>query len=214
MKLYSLLDLETTGFADDGAVIPQQIIEAAAIVVDETGSIHRTYYGRFTPTIPVLPGAAKVNGYTAEAWAGWPEIAAHDLNVLAAFMDGTQAVGSMPSFDKERIDEEIARVGGRAPVLSTHRRLDLGSVGAPLVEGLGLASGGMDAIIAGLESVGLPVPPMPARLREVARGRDGAHTAMGDAWRTLHALRCLWEPVERHWRTVGAMYAAEHMPRD
>ena len=37
MKLYSLLDLETTGFADDGAVIPQQIIEAAAIVVDETG---------------------------------------------------------------------------------------------------------------------------------------------------------------------------------
>ena len=90
MKLYSLLDLETTGFADSGAVIPQQIIEAAAIVVDETGAIQRVYYGRFTPTIPVLPGAARVNGYTAEAWAGCPELAAHDLNTLAAFMDGTQ----------------------------------------------------------------------------------------------------------------------------
>ena len=203
MKLYSLLDLETTGFADDGAVIPQQIIEAAAIVVDETGSIHRTYYGRFTPTIPVLPGAARVNGYTPEAWAGCPELAAHDLNTLAAFMDGTQVVGSMPSFDAARLDEEIARVGGRAPVLSTHRRLDLGSVGAPLVEGLGLTSGGMDAIIAGLESVGLPVPPMPDRLREMARGRDGAHTAMGDAWRLLHVMTTVYWPAVAEWKKIG-----------
>lgn len=203
MKLYSLLDLETTGFADDGAVIPQQIIEAAAIVVDETGSIHRTYYGRFTPTIPVLPGAARVNGYTPEAWAGWPELGAYDLNVLAAFMDGTQAVGSMPSFDKERIDEEIARVGGRLPALSTHRRLDLGSVGAPLVEGLELTSGGMVAIVEGLASVGLPVPPMPDRLREMARGRDGAHTAMGDAWRLLHVMNVVYWPAVEQWEKIG-----------
>ena len=69
MKLYSLLDVETTGWADSGPPVPQQIIEVAAIVVDETGAIQRTYYGRFTPTIPVLPGAAKVNGYAPEAWA-------------------------------------------------------------------------------------------------------------------------------------------------
>lgn len=207
MKLYSLLDLETTGFADDGAAIPQQIIEAAVIVVDDTGAIHRTYYGRFTPTIPVLPGAARVNGYTPEAWAGCPELAAHDLNTLAAIMDGTQAVGSMPAFDAARLDEEIARVGGRAPALSTHRRLDLGSVGAPLVEGLSLASGGMDSIIAGLASVGLPVPPMPARLREVARGRDGAHTAMGDAWRLLHVMQAVYWPAVAEWRTFGRMHA-------
>ena len=188
MKLYSLLDLETTGFADEGAVIPQQIIEAAAIVVDETGAIQRVYYGRFTPTIPVLPGAARVNGYTPEAWAGWPELGAHDLNTLAAFLDGTQVVGSMPAFDAARIDEEIARVGGRAP---------------PLVEGLGLTSGGMDAIIAGLESVGLPVPPMPDRLREMARGRDGAHTAMGDAWRLLHVMTTVYWPAVAEWKKIG-----------
>ena len=197
MKLYSLLDLETTGFADDGAVIPQQIIEAAAIVVDETGAIQRVYYGRFTPTIPVLPGAARVNGYTPEAWAGWPELGAHDLNTLAAFLDGTQVVGSMPSFD-------AARVGGRLPALSTHRRLDLGSVGAPLVEGLGLASGGMVAIVEGLASVGLPVPPMPDRLREQARGRDGAHTAMGDAWRLFHVMNVVYWPAVRDWQKIGA----------
>jgi hypothetical protein len=203
MKLYSLLDLETTGFADDGAVIPQQIIEAAAIVVDETGAIQRVYYGRFTPTIPVLPGAARVNGYTPEAWAGWPELGAHDLNTLAAFLDGTQVVGSMPAFDAARIDEEIARVGGRAPVLSTHRRLDLGSVGAPLVEGLELTSGGMVAIVEGLASVGLPVPPMPDRLREMARGRDGAHTAMGDAWRLLHVMTTVYWPAVAEWKKIG-----------
>lgn len=203
MKLYSLLDLETTGFADSGPPVPQQIIEAAAIVVDETGEIQRTYYGRFAPTIPVLPAAARVNGYTPEAWAGCPKLAAHHLASLAFELDGTQVVGSMPSFDAARIDEEIARVGGRAPVLSTHRRLDLGSVGAPLVEGLGLTSGGMVAIVEGLASVGLPVPPMPDRLREMARGRDGAHTAMGDAWRLLHVMTTVYWPAVAEWKKIG-----------
>ena len=56
----------------------------------------------------------------------------------------------------------------------------------------------------GLASVGLPVPPMPAGLREVCRGRDGAHTAMGDAWRLLHVMTTVYWPAVAEWKKIGA----------
>lgn len=189
MKTYALLDVEDTGFAEDGAPIPQQVIEVAALVVSFP---------------PVLPRAAQVNGYTPDAWKGYPEINARDLNRLADLLDGTQVVGSMPAYDEARLESERARTGARAPKLATHRRLDLGSVGAPLVEALGLKSGGMDAIIAGLESLGLAVPDVPPWLVMEARGRIGAHTAMGDAWRLLHVMRHVYLPAVERWQRRAA----------
>lgn len=205
MKLYTLFDQEDTGFSDDGTPIPQQTIEVAALVVSYPAlEVERCYYARFRPTIPVLPKAAQVNGYTPEAWEGYPELNARDLNTLADMLDGTQLVGSAPAYDDRILTAERARVGGREPRLSTHRRLDLGSIGAPLVEALGLKNGGMDAIIAGLESIGLPVPPVAPWLTMQSRGRDGAHTAMGDAWRLLHVMRHVYRPAVEHWQRKAA----------
>jgi hypothetical protein len=205
MKRYALLDQEDTGFSDDGTPIPQQTIEIAALIVSYPAlEVERVYYARFRPTIPVLPAAAKVNGYTPETWELYPELNAYDLDHLADMLDGTQVVGSMPSYDDRILTAERARVGGREPRLATHRRLDLGSIGAPLVEALGLKSGGMDAIIGGLESIGLLVPPTPTYIQHASRGRTGPHTAMGDAWRLLHVMRHVYLPAVEHWQRKAA----------
>ena len=205
MKLYTLLDQEDTGFADDGADIPQQTIEIAALVVTYPDlEVERWYYARFRPTIPVLSGAARVNGYTPEAWEGYPELTARDLDTLADVMDGTQIVGSAPAYDDRILAAERARVGGRAPRLSTHRRLDVGSLGAPLVDAVGLRSGGLDAITVALADLGLHMPEVPPWLALMTRGRGGAHTAMGDAWRLLHVMRHVYLPAVEHWQHKAA----------
>ena len=208
-----IVDCEDTGFSDTDEPIPQQPIELAALRVRDWQVTARLYC-RWQPSIAVQPKAAAVNGYTGANWidAGWMH--ERDLAEFADIARGAQWAGSFPDYDFRLLDEARRSFGLPPFPLGTHRKLDVGSLGAPLLRARGVTRGGMDPIIDTLASLGMPVPPMPTNLAAMARGRTGPHTAMGDAWRTLHALRCLWEPAERHWRTVGAMYAAEHMPRD
>lgn len=210
---FAIVDTEDTGFSDTDTPIPQEPIELAALRVRDwrvVGSL----YCRWRPSIAVQPKAAAVNGYTPEAWAWtWPMIAG-DMDAFAALCDGAQWAGSFPDYDFRLLDAARRAFGLPAFPLGTHRKEDVGSLGAPMLRALGVTRGGMDAIVDTLAFLGMPVPLMPADLAAMARGRTGPHTAMGDAWRTLHALRCLWRPAERHWRTIGAMFAADHLPRE
>ncbi len=204
---------EDTGFSDTDTPIPPAPIELAALRVRDWQVVGRLYC-RWRPTLTVQPKAAAVNGYTPEAWAwAWP-MTQGDLDAFADIARGAQWAGSFPDYDFRLLDAARRAFGMPAFPLATHRKIDVGSLGAPMLRALGVTRGGMDPIVDTLAGLGMPVPPMPADLATMARGRTGPHTAMGDAWRTLHALRCLWRPAERHWRTIGAMFAADHLPRE
>lgn len=197
---FIVCDLEDTGFSPDpDKPVAQEIIELAALRVRDWRVVN-AMYRRIRPTLPVLPPAMKVNGYTPEAWAGSRKIDAGVMMTFHDFVTGAQWVGSNPGYDFGQLDAARLAFGLPPFPLGTHRKIDVGSLGAPLVAAR-QTRGGLEGICEALVSVGQPVPPMPSELAELARGRDGAHTAMCDAWRTLHALRCLWEPAEQHWRS-------------
>jgi DNA polymerase III subunit epsilon len=59
-------DCETGGLSPREA----DMVEVACIITDPTGvTIHQEYSAKVFPKKPVDPGAAKINGYTAEKWA-------------------------------------------------------------------------------------------------------------------------------------------------
>lgn len=200
---FAIVDIEDTGFAaPHEPPVPQEIIELAALRVRDWRVVN-AMYRRVRPTLLVLSGAMKVNGYAPEAWAGCRKLDAGDMLTFHDFVSGAQWVGSNPGYDYGHLEAAARKFAVPDFPLGTHRKIDVGSLGAPLVA-VRQTRGGLDGICEALAAVGHPVPPMPRELAEIARGRDGAHTAMGDAWRTLHALRCLWEPAEAHWRAKGA----------
>lgn len=195
---WAVCDTETTGW-DKSDTEPQEPIELAALRVTEDFEVVGRFYRRWQPSLPVQPGAAKVNGYNAIDWIDCDAICQVDLVHFASFIDGTEWVGSNPRYDFDLI--EAQRIGRRLSPwrLSTHRKVDVGSLGLPLIKARG-RKGGLDGIIGALTALGQPAPPMPTDLAEIAGGRIGPHTAMGDAWRTLHAFRCLMQPALTYWR--------------
>lgn len=195
MMDYLILDCETTGLGDD-----DEPIECAALRVSPAWEVTRVFYCRWAPWVPVSPEAATINGYAGSAWDGYGKAHAYDLRVLNEIAEGAKLAGSNPGFDVCMLRKLRERHGVAEPALGTHRMDDLGSLGTPLCRAAGSPRGGQAAVLEALARAGLPVPPMPAELARHGRGRTGPHTALGDAWAALHALRCLISPAETYWR--------------
>jgi hypothetical protein len=192
--IITFVDVETTGFDNPAP------IEIAAMRLTPAWTVERAFYRRWQPSKPVEPDAARINGYNERDWQGCEPVTEDDLRAFSAFVAGSQWAGSHPDFDYGAMEPN--RVGARLPEwhLATHRRINVGSNGGPLIEAVGGTSGGQAAILEALAKVGRPVPPMPEWLVDLARGRIGVHSAMGDAWSGAWALRHLWTEAEEYWR--------------
>lgn len=196
----TMVDVETTGF---DAPAP---IEIAALHLSPSWMVTSAFYRRWQPAKDVEPEAAAVNGYTPEAWALCEPVTADDLRAFGEFLTGRQWSGSFPDFDFRAL--EALRIGARLPPwpTATHRKIDVGSLGAPLCAAVDCKAG-QEGILAGLAALGKPLPPVPEWLCERAGGRAGPHTAMGDAWAASWILRHVWQPYEEHWRGEVARVA-------
>ena len=193
----AIVDTDTTGFDDPAP------IEIAALHVSPAWTVTRAFYRRWLPAKDVEPKAAEKNGYTPEAWALCEPVTADDLRAFGEFVAGRQWAGSFPDFDFRALEPN--RIGARLPSwdVATHRKIDVLTLGAPLIRATERERNGQASVLDALASLGLPLPPLPEWLAALAGGRTGPHTAMGDAWATVWALRCTWQPVEEYWR--GAM---------
>ena len=189
MKLV-FVDTETTGLDRQA----DEVIELAALRVDwPSWTTEAVFYQRFRPTRPVSPEAAAVNGYTEDAWRGNPDVdspnARRAIMHFVNFCGGARWVGSMPQFDYDFIERARRTLSVRPWALASRRLIDVGSLGAPLLfAGYG-EKGGLDELCAVL-GVSLDVPPS-SLVSLAAKGRVGAHTAMGDALRTRDVFRKL-----------------------
>ena len=186
------------------------MIELAAIKVGfPIGDTCEMFYQRFAPSVPVSPEAAKVNGYTPEAWGNAPILHSPDGGIaLSGFVDfirGARWVGSMPQFDFDMLHRPCAAMRGFdiGKVLASRRLIDVGSLGAMLVlAGIG-EKGGLDELC---EKLKIPDTndPMLDDFAKMTGGRIGPHTAMGDALRTLAAFVTLTEVfVPAAWEAFG-----------
>jgi len=184
------VDTETTGLDRQA----DEIIELAALRVDwPSWTTEAVFYQRFRPEREVSPEAAAANGYTEEAWRGSPDVdspnAYAKIAAFVEFTDGARWVGSMPQFDYDFLERARARGLVRPWALASRRLIDVGSLGTPLLfAGYG-EKGGLDELCTVLD-VSLDVPPS-SLVSLAAKGRVGAHTAMGDALRTRDVFRKL-----------------------
>jgi DNA polymerase-3 subunit epsilon len=203
MTTLVFVDTETTGLDPR----KDQIIELAAIRMDwHSWTTERFYYQRFRPTVGVNAEAARVNGYTPEAWAGAPHLSARHIAEIMIFAEGARWIGSMPTFDFDFIEEaRMALAPSWTWKLASRRLIDVGSLGAPLIFAGLNEKGGLDEICSVLHiadprayyenEVGL------GNVYRETGGRIGAHTAMGDALRTAKAFRKLMLRAVDSWST-------------
>lgn len=113
-------DLETTGFIVNG-VCPQ-ILQYAFVTWDD-GKLVSATQRLVMPTIPCEPSAAKVNGFTPEAWqaAGATPLDAEDVKLFHSLMNN-QFVGghNVLGFDLPILKAECNRLGWAAPIHDYH----------------------------------------------------------------------------------------------
>jgi DNA polymerase III epsilon subunit-like protein len=156
----------------------------------------------------VSPEAAKVNGYTPEEWmvpkAKLPS--ADIVDSLIGFTAGCHWVGSMPQFDFDILDLMRRRYYPSSIwALASHRLIDVGSLGAPLMFAGLTEKGGLDAICKVLQIEVGDLLHGGAFVNErhplyrVSDGRIGAHTALGDALRTARAFERLMNRYVSAW---------------
>jgi DNA polymerase III epsilon subunit-like protein len=137
------LDVETTGLTADDEVID------LAIATWDDGKTDVRYVGRWYPIGPCTPEAARVNGYSPEAWAAaeFPKVGgvfSHEAAChVSQALDGLVLWGgSNPAFDERMLREAFRRVRCPWPKMG-HRKVDIASLAAPLlavgkVKGTGL----------------------------------------------------------------------------
>ena len=173
------------------------------------------FYKLVHPTMRrVDPTAAEVNGYTPMAWMGAERMTAELIDELIEFTVGCHWVGSMPQFDFDILDAQRRRLYPSRPwSLASHRLIDVGSLGAPLMFGGHTEKGGLDAIC---KVLGIPsdVPLLNGRpvgyghpIFDVAGGRVGPHTAMGDTIRTVAVFRALMTRYVWAWTPAALVVA-------
>lgn len=125
------------------------------------------------PTLPVDPGAAKVNGYTPEEWARRGATRHFDWNdrqILTA-LDGAIVGGHNVKFDLGFIEAECRRLQVAVPSWN-HRNIDTQALSMPLVAMGVIKSASLKDVAAFL---GLP--------------SHDAHTSEGDVRNTI----AVWE---------------------
>lgn len=106
------LDFETGGFSPATA----DIIEAACILTDPSGkTILGEYVAKVTPLRPVDPGAAAVNGYTTEKWAGVSIPLEQALIKILGFAKDAMLCAHNTPFDKAFLDDGMAKHKMRWP---------------------------------------------------------------------------------------------------
>ena len=170
----AIVDTETTGFDDPAP------IEIAALHVSPAWTVTRAFYRRWLPAKDVEPKAAEKNDYTPEAWALCEPVTADDLRAFGEFVAGRQWAGSFPDFDFRALEPN--RIGARLPSwdVATHRKIDVGSLGAPLCA-VTDNSGGMEGICLALAALA-------AHRSQVPRGvpaKGGAHRRHPRAYWTV-----------------------------
>lgn len=180
MTALLVVDTETGGLDPVEACI---ISIAAQVLVIEPGKVEfagEYFESKIKPDRPVGPAAAKVNGYTPEAWADAPEPA----EALAAFRHWTEArckehdkpmwCGCNPLFDLKFYNSDRKRHGQAEPHGLGYRVIDVQSMAIPLL------------FLGEVDSVSL------SALRAWA-GIDGeqSHTALGDVLDTCEVIGAL-----------------------
>lgn len=135
MKIH-FADGETTGLTED-----DEIIEFAIATWDSEASprVEMRYHAYFFPLGECHPGAARINGYSPEAWAakisgpraGFLGYGA--CRAIAAELEGlTYWGGSNPGFDISKLQEAFRRVRVPWPKMG-HRKIDTSAMALPLV---------------------------------------------------------------------------------
>lgn len=178
-----VLDTETGGLDP----LESSLLEIAALATDERGEVVDSFEVRVKPSLAVSADAARVNGYTAEAW----RFAMEPADGLRAFVEWLAPhsdrllVGHNIGFDVRFIEQEGLREGVD-PGLMWRRRVDTSKVFDAAKLGVKVKrEGGF------------------ARLTDIARAlgvpTDGSHGARRDCEILLECLRRYGLDVEtRH----------------
>lgn len=185
MKI-AFFDTETTGL--DPA--REEIIEIHVQLWDSAGAgvvTDATFYRLWLPQGPCHPGAAKVNGFTPEAWSarGAKPMTATDIVELNSWLEHYQPDmfgGAATHFDVNMLNAAIDRVRMPRPRMS-HRQLDVQSLASPLV-----VAGLVDGV--SLEKL----------CKFLGITNHAPHTAKGDCDATIEVYERL---VGMYWPALG-----------
>lgn len=116
---FSVIDIETTGFAAHGR---DRIVELAVVTTDPDGTVTDTWHSLINPDRD--PGPSHVHGIAAEHLAGAPRFA-DVLPFIAARLAGTVVVAHNALFDLGFLSAEFLRSGQQPPLWPTLCTMDL-----------------------------------------------------------------------------------------
>lgn len=148
MKIH-FVDCETTGLTDDDEVISVAI---ATWDSEKAQRVEMRYLGYFFPLGECHPGAARINGYSPQAWAEKIGSRAEFMssgacNTIARELEGLMYWGgSNPGFDIAKLQEAFRRVRVPWPKMG-HRKIDTSSMALPLVILGKITSTGLGALM-------------------------------------------------------------------
>jgi len=115
-----VLDTETTGLDPRGG---HRLVEIACVELEDYLPTGRTFHRYIHPERPVDPEAVRVHGLTAAFLADKPIFADADVcEALVAFIGEATLVAHNAAFDREFVNQELARVG--LPGLPESRWID------------------------------------------------------------------------------------------
>ena len=104
-----VLDTETTGLDPRGG---HRLVEIACVELEDYLPTGRTFHRYIHPERPVDPEAVRVHGLTSAFLADKPIFADADVcEGLIAFIGDATVVAHNAAFDREFVNQELARVG-------------------------------------------------------------------------------------------------------
>ena len=129
----AFVDVETTGLDPER----DEIIEVCVETWDDGATAGPSYAERFMPRGECGEGAARVNGFTFEKWAGSPFFTAEHAHKIAAVLEyvaqaGGCIGGAAVAFDRAFLTKAFERVRVPFPKIS-HRLIDVQSMAVPLL---------------------------------------------------------------------------------
>ncbi|HLK26407.1 MAG TPA: DNA polymerase III subunit epsilon [Caulobacteraceae bacterium] len=104
-----VLDTETTGLDPRGG---HRLVEIACVELEDYLPTGRTFHRYIHPERPVDPEAVRVHGLTTAFLADKPIFADADVcEALVAFIGDATVIAHNAAFDREFVNQELARVG-------------------------------------------------------------------------------------------------------
>lgn len=127
-----VLDTETTGLDPRGG---HRLVEIACVELEDYLPTGRTFHRYVHPERPVDPEAVRVHGLTTAFLADKPIFADADVcEALVAFIGDATIVAHNAAFDREFVNQELARVG--LPPMPESRWIDTLSMAAQRFPGV------------------------------------------------------------------------------